>query len=286
MNERAGIEQLLARDRLIISVAMLAIFLIAAVYTLMGVGMSMSSVEMTFGTSEMPMQDMPSKDMLDGGMSSMMMPPVWSASYAALVFLMWWVMMIAMMLPSVASIILLYSTLIRRSNPTQNPSVLAGTFLGGYLAAWAFFSLLATLLQSVLELRGFVSPMMMSLTSQIIGSGVLIAAGLYQFTPVKESCLQHCQNPLKFLTEKRRPGYGGAFLMGVEHGAFCLGCCWFLMALLFVGGIMNLYWIIGLTLYVLLEKLIPTTNSINVGKIVGGLLILGGVGIIITGFVN
>ncbi|MEK9764790.1 MAG: DUF2182 domain-containing protein [Deltaproteobacteria bacterium] len=236
MNERAGIEQLLARDRLIISVAMLAIFLIAVVYTLMGVGMSMSSVEMTFGTSEMPMQDMPSrssgpsmmempsKDMLDGGMSSMMMPPVWSASYAALVFLMWWVMMIAMMLPSVASIILLYSTLIRRSNPTQNPSVLAGTFLGGYLAAWAFFSLLATLLQSVLELRGFVSPMMMSLTSQIIGAGVLIAAGLYQFTPVKESCLQHCQNPLKFLTEKRRPGYRVAFLMGVEHVEFCLGC--------------------------------------------------------------
>ena len=258
----------------------------------------MSSVEMTFGISEMPMQDMPSrssglsmmempsKDMLDGGMSSMMMPPVWSTSYAALVFLMWWVMMIAMMLPSVASIILLYSTLIRRSNHTQNPSVLAGTFLGGYLAAWAFFSLLATLLQSVLELKGFVSPMMMSLTSQIIGAGVLIAAGLYQFTPVKESCLQHCQNPMKFLTEKRRPGYRGAFLMGVEHGAFCLGCCWFLMALLFVGGIMNLYWIIGLTLYVLLEKLIPTTNSINIGKIAGGLLILGGVGIIITGFVN
>ena len=286
MNERAGIEQLLARDRLIISVAMLAIFLIAAVYTLMGVGMSMSSVEMTFGTSEMPMQDMPFKDMLDGGMSSMMMPPVWSASYAALVFLMWWVMMIAMMLPSVASIILLYSTLTRRLNHTQNPSVLAGTFLGGYLAAWAFFSLLATLLQSVLELRGFVSPMMMSLTSQIIGAGVLIAAGLYQFTPVKESCLQHCQNPMKFLTEKRRPGYRGAFLMGVEHGAFCLGCCWFLMALLFVGGIMNLYWIIGLTLYVLLEKLIPTRNFINIGKIAGGLLILSGVGIIITGFVN
>ena len=164
MNERTGIEQLLARDRLIVSGAMLAVFLIAAVYTVMGVGMSMSAVEMTFGASEMPMQDMslsssgsstmemPSKDMLDGGMSSMMMPPVWSTSYAALVFLMWWVMMIAMMLPSVASIILLYSTLIRRSNHTQNPSVLAGTFLGGYLAAWAFFSLLATLLQSVLEL--------------------------------------------------------------------------------------------------------------------------------------
>ena len=147
MNEPTGIEQLLARDRLIVSGAMLAVFLIAAVYTVMGVGMSMSAVEMTFGTSEMPMQDMsssssgssmmevPSKDMLDGGMSSMMMPPVWSTSYAALVFLMWWVMMIAMMLPSVASVILLYSTLIRRSNHTQNPSVLAGTFVGGYLAA-------------------------------------------------------------------------------------------------------------------------------------------------------
>ena len=187
MNERTGIEQLLARDRLIVTGAMLAVFLIAAVYTVMGVGMSMSAVEMTFGASEMPMQDMsssssgssmmevPSKDMLDGDMSSTMMPPVWSTSYAALVFLMWWVMMIAMMLPSVASVILLYSTLIRRSNHTQNPSVLAGTFLGGYLAAWAFFSLLATLLQSVLELKGFVSPMMMSLTSQIIGAGVLLS---------------------------------------------------------------------------------------------------------------
>ena len=158
--------------------------------------------------------------------------------------------------------------------------------MGGYLAAWAFFSQLATLLQSVLELRGFVSPMMMSLTSQIIGAGVLIAVGLYQFTPVKESCLQHCQNPMKFLTEKRRPGYRGAFLMGVEHGVFCLGCCWFLMALLFVGGFMNLYWIIGLPLYVLLEKLITTKSSINVWKISGSLLILSGVGLIINGFVN
>jgi predicted metal-binding membrane protein len=298
MSERSEIEQILAKDRLLISVAMFAIFLLAAVYTLMGIGMPMSAVEMTFGSNEMSMKDMstggmeqsvmniPPKDTSEGGMSSMMMPAVWSVNYAALVFLMWWVMMIAMMLPSVASIILLYSTLIRRSNQAENPTTIASSFLGGYLAAWAFFSLLATLLQWVLELRGFVSPMEMLLTSQIISAGTLIAAGLYQFTPVKESCLKHCQNPMKFLSERRRPGTKGAFLMGIEHGAFCLGCCWFLMALLFVGGIMNLYWIIGLTLYVLFEKLIPTTHPINLGKIAGGILILVGIGIIGFGFIN
>ena len=190
MTETSRIEQLLLKDRLILSVAMVGIFLIAAIYTLFGVGMPMSAFEMTWGEM-MPMNmsegmeksaTMFSDSGIIGlGMGEMMMSPVWSLRYAVLVFFMWWVMMIAMMLPSVASIILLYVALIRRSNHTQNPSALAGNFLGGYLAAWAFFSLLATLLQSVLELKGFVSPMMMSLMSQIIGAGVLIAAGLYQF---------------------------------------------------------------------------------------------------------
>ena len=109
----------------------------------------------------------------------MMLPAVWSPDYAALVLLMWWVMMIAMMLPSVAPINILYSTLIRQSNREQNPAILAATFLVGYLAAWVFFSLIATVLQSLLKLRGFVSPMQISLTSQIFGAGILICAGLY-----------------------------------------------------------------------------------------------------------
>ena len=136
----------------------------------------MSSSGTSSSTMNLPLKDSSSVD----GMSDMMLPAVWSPDYAALVLLMWWVMMIAMMLPSVAPINILYSTLIRQSNREQNPAILAATFLVGYLAAWVFFSLIATVLQSLLELRGFVSPMQISLTIQLVGAGILICAGLYR----------------------------------------------------------------------------------------------------------
>ncbi len=283
--ETSRVEQLLARDRLIISSAMVAIFVIAAIYTVLGVGMPMSALEMTLAEGmASPQSNMASgTGMAEQGMAMMMMPAAWSGRSAVLVFLMWWVMMIAMMLPSVASVVLLYTALIRRGGNAANVPRLAGVFLAGYLSAWAFFSLLATGAQWFLELRGIVSPMGMALTSNLLGASVLIAAGAYQLTPWKQSCLQHCQSPLKYLTEHRRPGLRGALRMGIEHGAFCLGCCWFLMALLFVGGIMNLYWIIGLTVFVLLEKLLMARHWLTFSKAVGAGLCLAGIGLVLSG---
>jgi len=283
--ETSRVEQLLAKDRLIISSALAVVFVIAAIYTVLGVGMPMSALEMTLaGGMASPENGMASgTGMAESGMAEMMRPAVWSGGYAALVFLMWWVMMIAMMLPSVASVVLLYSALIRRGEGSAGAPRLAGVFLGGYLSAWAFFSLLATGAQWFLELRGIVSPMGMALTSNLLGAAVLVAAGAYQLTPWKQSCLQHCQSPLKYLTEHRRPGLRGALRMGIEHGGFCLGCCWFLMALLFVGGIMNLYWIIGLTVFVLLEKVLLARHSAILSRTVGIGLCLAGGGLLLSG---
>lgn len=182
--------------------------------------------------------------------------------------------MIAMMVPSASPTILLYAALNRQMKPAKDVMLKAGLFLAGYLSAWAFFSFLATLLQWLLEFRALASPMTMMVTSTYLGAGILLAAGIYQFTPLKRACLNHCREPVRFLTERRRPGRRGAFLMGLEHGGFCLGCCWFLMALLFFGGIMNLYWIGGLALFVLFEKLVP--NGHWVGYAGGLALIVSG----------
>ena len=204
--------------------------------------------------------------------AGMLMPAVWSTTYAMLVFLMWWIMMIAMMLPSVAPTVLLYGALIRRGNESEDAPRYALYFVFGYLFAWALFSLLATIAQWLLELRGLVSPNTMTLTSHLIAGGVLVLAGIYQFTPWKHACLEHCRTPLQFLTERRRSGPNGALLMGLEHGTFCLGCCWVLMALLLVGGIMNLYWIAGLTFFVVVEKLVKHGDKISY---VAGVLMAG-----------
>ena len=207
MSGKPVIEYLLLQDRLITGSAVGFILLIAVIYTILGVGMPMSAVQMTAmsavqglaGTSE----GQATHNMQTNGL---MMPAVWSTTYAGLVFLMWWIMMIAMMLPSVTSTVLLYTTLIRRGNQAVNAPKLAFFFLTGYLTVWGLFSLLATLAQWFLELRGFVSPMGMVLTSNIIGATVLIIVGIYQFTPWKQSCLKRCRSPLQFLTE-RAPGW-------------------------------------------------------------------------------
>jgi predicted metal-binding membrane protein len=184
-----------------------------------------------------------------------MAPAIWTAGYAALMFAMWWVMMAAMMLPSAAPILLLFARLNRNARGDR-PYAPTGIFALGYLAAWGLFSAIATLLQWALESVGLLSPMMTT-TSWRLGGAIVIAAGLWQITPLKNVCLRHCRSPLGFLMQGWRPGWGGAFRMGAEHGAFCLGCCWFLMGLLFFGGVMNLFWIAGLALYVLIEKTIP-----------------------------
>ena len=175
-------------------------------------------------------------------------------------FTMWWVMMAAMMLPSAAPILLLFARINRKEKSAGRPFIPTGIFAAGYLVAWGAFSALATGLQWALERLGLLSPMMVT-TSYWLGGAILLTAGVWQLTPIKGICLRHCRSPMGFLVQSWRPGRSGAFRMGLEHGSFCLGCCWFLMGLLFFGGIMNLFWIIGLAAFVLLEKTVPLAHG-------------------------
>jgi predicted metal-binding membrane protein len=199
---------------------------------------------------------MGSMPMASGSMGSAMVATAWSANALLMTFLMWSIMMVGMMLPSAAPAILLYGSLVRKNR--ERGSVLAPVwvFTAGYLAAWTAFSLVATLVQAALAEAALLSPMMVSTRGWLSG-GLLIAAGIYQWLPVKDACLKKCREPLQFLMMRWRPGASGAFAMGMEHGAFCVGCCWVLMLLLFAAGVMNLLWVALIAGFVLLEKLLP-----------------------------
>ena len=193
-----------------------------------------------------------------GGMAEMAMPMIepWSAADWLAMFLMWAIMMVAMMLPSAAPLILLYDRVRERQEAKGASLAGTGVFALGYLLAWTLFSLGATFAQWALEQAALLSPMMTS-ASPWLGGGLLIAAGIYQWTPLKHACLVHCRSPITFLGHHWRPGGMGALRMGLHHGLYCVGCCWVLMALLFVGGVMNLLWIALLAAFVLLEKVLP-----------------------------
>ncbi|PSL22016.1 DUF2182 domain-containing protein [Shimia abyssi] len=244
--ERPGAaERLLRRQGWVVTAALIAITSLAALYTVLGIGMSMTSIEMT------AMARPVGQPMLMGA------GPVWTPTYALLVFLMWAVMMVAMMTPSAAPAVLLFGALKRQGPARDQANTATLCFLSGYLAIWGVFSIVATILQWGLSHYGLMANAMMTLASPQLAAALIAAAGLYQLTPAKTACLRHCQSPAKFLTTHQKPGLWGAFRMGVLHGAYCTGCCWALMALLFVGGIMNLYWIVGLAVYVAVEKLAP-----------------------------
>jgi predicted metal-binding membrane protein len=195
----------------------------------------------------------------------------WSLIDLLLVFAMWAVMMVAMMVPSATPMLLTFATITRSRRAKGKSFVPVWVFLGGYLVLWTAFSLAATLAQWGLHSLALISPMMVS-TSPLLGSVILIAAGIYQWTPFKQACLRHCRTPLQFLLTCWQDGTVGAFLMGLRHGAYCLGCCWLLMAVLFAVGVMNLAWIAGLSVFVLLEKIIP--RGLWVAK-VAGLVLMG-----------
>jgi predicted metal-binding membrane protein len=251
------LEAALKRDRLLLAVALGAMVALAWGWLLLGAGMSMTAVEMTAMAG------------MDGWL---MRPAIWTPGYAALMFSMWWIMMAAMMLPSAAPMLLLFARVNRK--PTTGPALSgAGLFALGYLFAWGGFSAVAVAAQWALEAARAVSPMMEA-TNVWLGAGILVAAGLWQLTPVKTICLRHCRSPLGFLLGSWRQGRWGALRMGLEHGALCLGCCWFLMALLFFGGVMNLYWILGLTGFVALEKIAPLGHWI--GRAAGVALVAWG----------
>jgi predicted metal-binding membrane protein len=172
---------------------------------------------------------------------------------------MWAAMMVAMMTPSAAPAILLYGR-VRAQAGTQGRGAgiaPAGAFVAGYLAVWLAFSFAAAALQWGLERGALLSPLSMGSQSRWLSAAVLAATGAYQLSPLKNVCLTECRSPTGFLTRHWRPGTAGAVRLGVLHGAYCVGCCWVLMGLLFVGGVMNLAWIAALTVLVMAEKLLP-----------------------------
>ncbi len=281
------LELVLRRDRQVVTLVLVTVITASWLYVLGGAGTGMYPHEMAvFVPVQIDME--PS---IPGTASMLMSPATWTPGYTLLMFWMWWLMMIAMMLPSAAPMVLLHAAVTRKglaraddvglNAPSQRLRSARTAFIAGYLVIWGAFSLVAVVAQWALERAELFSAMMMS-TSQFLGAGLLLAAGLWQLTPLKTVCLRHCRSPISFLSSHWRPGVGGAFRMGIEHGVFCLGCCWFLMALLFYGGVMNLIWIIGLALFVLAEKMLPA--GVAFGRVTGLLLIAWGVWLGFTAF--
>ena len=197
--------------------------------------------------------------MMDMGSGMKMAMPhiqVWGAADFLLTFAMWAVMMIAMMTPSAAPMILMFSKLNRQRRQLQTPWLVTGIFLTGYIVVWTGFSVVATIAQWGLQSMALLSPMLVS-TSPVLGGVLLIGTGVFQFTTLKQSCLAHCRSPLGFLMSEWQEGNQGALRMGLKHGAFCVGCCWLWMTLLFVAGVMNLLWVAAIAVYVLIEKIVP-----------------------------
>jgi predicted metal-binding membrane protein len=232
LTEATALERALQHDRVVVLGGVALVVILAWGYLLAGVGMDMSMIGKA-------MDHMP-----------------WTAAYALLMFAMWWIMMVAMMVPSAAPTALLFAAIKRKQEAASHAPLGAGLFLAGYLTVWAAFSLVATLVQWGLEQAGLMA-MGMTSNSRTLAGAVLLLAGLYQFTPLKGVCLRHCQSPLLFLGSHWSTSASGAFRMGFLHGAYCLGCCWFLMALLFIGGVMNLLWVAGIAIYIALEKMLP-----------------------------
>lgn len=246
MTDTVTLENALRRDRLWVLAALVVITLLAWAYLI-----SMAA-------------DMPAM----AGMSQLR---PWTGTDVGMMFLMWTIMMVGMMVPSAAPLLLLHARVCRRRADGLAPT---GVFLGGYIIAWTLYSAGATLLQWGLEEAALLSPMMTA-TSRLFSGVVLIGAGVYQFTPYKLACLRHCRSPVEFLATRWREGRYGAFLMGMEHGAYCLGCCWMLMVVLFVVGVMDLLWVAVLAVFVLVEKVAPHGRFI--GRTAGALLIASGI---------
>jgi predicted metal-binding membrane protein len=252
------LERALRRDRLIVAGALAVIASLAWSYMLwLAADMDMGGMDMT-GFRMIP---------ADMGLMAPANAP-WRPIEFAFVFTMWAVMMVGMMAPSAAPMILIYARLGRQAKSAGKPFAATGWFAAGYFLVWIGFALAATLVQWMLERTALLDSRMAS-ASNVFGAIVLIAAGIYQWTPLKDVCLTQCQSPFQFLMRYGgfRGDVQGCLLLGLRHGAYCVGCCWCLMALLFVGGVMNVLWIAFLALLVLLEKLTPYGRW--VGRVAG-----------------
>jgi len=273
VSEAPAFERLLKRDRMITLAGLAALCALAWLYIVTGAGLGMSAWEMTT-LALFPHQQ--AQNMLPGmpGMPGMDMgvpalgQTAWGFATWALMIAMWWLMMIAMMIPSAAPTILLYARVHRHAlawGQVQDKLAPTGAFAAGYMLVWLGFAAAAATLHWVLERTGLVSAMMMGSRSRWLSGAVLIAAGLYQLSPLKNICLTHCRTPASFLSRHWRPHALGALRLGAMHGVYCVGCCWMLMALLFVGGVMNLTWIVILAILVLIEKALPAGQWVGRG---------------------
>ena len=290
MDGASPLERLLKRDRAITVAGLAVLCVLAWVYVVAGAGLGMSAWDMTklalfphqqsqdmTPGMDMPDMDMPDMDMPGMDMSAMAEPGIWGPAIWALMIAMWWIMMIAMMSPSAAPAVLLYARVHRHAlaqGQDQEKLAPTGMFVAGYLLVWLAFSVAAAALYWLLEREAIVSATTMGSQSRWLSGALLIAAGLYQLSPLKNACLSHCRAPAAFLSRHWRPGALGALRAGALHGTYCVGCCWMLMALLFVGGVMNLVWIAALAILVLVEKLLPAGRWI--GRAAGILLIAWG----------
>jgi predicted metal-binding membrane protein len=256
----------LRRDRVIIVLTLALLTTLAWSYLLwLSADMSMDGMDMT------------GLRMIPSGMGLMMpadMP--WRAMEFAFVFAMWIVMMVGMMTPSAVPMILMYARVGRQTQAQSRPLTATVWFAAGYFLVWAAFALLATLVQWTFE-RSALLDSAMANTSTVVGGLLFVAAGSYQWTRLKDVCLTQCQKPFAFLMRQGgfRGDAPGSLMLGVRHGAYCVGCCWALTALLLVGGVMNVLWIILLALFILLEKVAPFGRQIAL--LAGMVLIVGGV---------
>jgi predicted metal-binding membrane protein len=201
----------------------------------------------------------------------------WTMTEFGLRLVMWVAMMVAMMVPTALPVTLIYAGVARKAEKLDSPVSPTFVFVGGYVAMWGLFAVAATAAQRGLEALALLSPQMVS-KSPVLGGALLIAAGIYQLTPLKQACLKSCRSPAHFIAQHWRKGTFGALRMGAEHGAYCLGCCWVVMGLLFVGGVMNLLWIAAIAVFVLLEKVAPFGEVggrlLGAGALVAGALVL------------
>ena len=250
----SALEQVLKKDRIVVIAAILVIAAIAWAYTVYVAGTGVGDMQMGMG-----MADMRS----------------WSSADFGLMYVMWVVMMVAMMAPSASPMILMFAAVNRRRMEQEAPYVPTGAFLAGYLVVWAMFSVGATLGNWGLHQASLLSSMMGASTSSYLGGALLLMAGAFQWSPLKYACLKQCRTPMGFLMTSWRDGHRGALRMGLEHGTYCLGCCWSLMLLLFVLGIMNLVWIAALAAFVLAEKVAPKGEWVS--RVTGVLLVGWGI---------
>lgn len=249
-----GIEAALRRDRQVVAASLVLVVALAWIYL---------------------WRDAAAMSAMGSGMSGM--PSASAAVMLAPIFFMWAIMMVGMMLPAASPTILLYGTLVRKNGERGTVMPAVWVFASGYVLVWTVFSLAISVLQLLLQELALLTSMMVS-ASPKLSAAILVCAGVYQCSPLKQACLRKCRNPMEFFITRWRPGVHGAFRMGVEHGMYCVGCCWVLMVLLFVAGVMNPLWIALIAGFVLAEKVLPasriTSGIASIALVLTGVILL------------